>query len=127
MRRPHPYGRHSWLGLLRRTAPLPQASPQAQRRISRQTPFFFVSYARADRARVNEAIAAAPGRTFWIDTNEIAGARPWTGEIVAAVRACRAVLLFCSAESFASPDVFREVSLASRFHKAVIPLVLDAA
>ncbi len=111
-RRPGP----SWVGLLGNT----RAAPK-------QRAFFFVSYCRADLPAVRPILQRlrAGGRRLWVDTGNLMPGRHWTGEIMRAIRASQAVIVFCSKQAFASGHVFREVAAAARFNKIIIPVFLD--
>lgn len=63
-----------------------------------------LSYASRDRDRaiaVADALEAA-GVRVWIDRRGIVGAAARAGEIAAAIRACRVMVVLCSADSLAS-------------------------
>lgn len=87
---------------------------------------FFVSYARRDarpvRAILNEGRAA--GYEFWIDRSDIEPGRKWAGAVVAAIRAAKGVVVFCSPAAYASDHVLREVAVAARFKKPLLPVIL---
>jgi hypothetical protein len=91
----------------------------------RRKPFFLIACADADRAQAHAACAAAREWSFWLDDE--ADRRVWDGQAVAAIAACKGLLLFCSEAAFAAPDLARETSLAARFHKPILPLVIEAA
>jgi hypothetical protein len=90
---------------------------------------FFVSYCRKDAARVLPLIKKAKKQrhSFWIDTVNLPPGGRWSGDIVAAIRQCRAMLVFCSRSAFASNDVLREVAMAGRYDKPILPILLDDA
>lgn len=89
----------------------------------------FVSYARRDSDAVLPVLDALgkAGVRIWLDRSGIQGATMWSAEIVSAIQRARAVILFCSASSFASEHVQREVSLASEEKRRLLPVRLDTA
>jgi hypothetical protein len=91
--------------------------------------FVFASYARLDRARVDEIVREmeSEGVTLWLDRKSIGGGTTWPEEIVRAIRGARGVILFCSPSSFASDAVLREISLASAYGKPLLPVLIEPA
>jgi hypothetical protein len=101
------------------TAPAPSAAE----------PLVFISYARADQPRVDPLAKAVKesGHPIWIDTDEINAGTSWAGEIVRAIKSAGHVLIMCSPRSFESDQVKREVYLADRYKKPLMPVFLEAA
>lgn len=89
----------------------------------------FVSYARANGAVVLPVIEAAKneGRHFWLDQQQIGGGEGWAGEIVRAIRAAKGVLVMCSKAAFESDHVKREIYLADRYRKKLVPVFIEQA
>lgn len=118
-----------WLGLLGDLAHIRQPSLPTRRKLRAARTFFFASYARDDATRAQAVFDAieADGHILWIDHVNLPPGGLWTGDIVAAIRGCKAMLLLCSSRSFASRDVLREVAAASRFGKPIVPVFLDGA
>ncbi len=89
----------------------------------------FVSYARANQAIVLPVIELAQraGRSFWLDQKAIAGGDGWAGEIVRAIRGASGVLVMCSKAAFESDHVKREVYLADRYRKKLVPVYVEQA
>ena len=89
----------------------------------------FVSYARANAKAVLPVIEAAKrhGNTFWLDQQSIPAAQAWAGEIVKAIRSAREKLVMCSKAAFESDHVKREIYLADRYHKKLVPVFIEAA
>ena len=89
----------------------------------------FVSYAHADNMAVVPVVEAvqAQGRTVWIDKGELHAGTSWAGEIVRAIKAAKGVIVMCSAHAFESDHVKREVYLADRYKKPMLPVFLEAA
>lgn len=92
-------------------------------------PLVFISYARADQPSVDPLAKAvkASGHPIWIDTDEINAGTSWAGEIVRAIKSAGHVLIMCSPRSFESDQVKREVYLADRYKKPLLPVFLEAA
>lgn len=116
--------RSRWLGL---SALFRTPSKVLRRRLRALRIFFFVAYARDDLLRVKPILDAASdqGHVFWIDHNDLGPGAIWSGDIIAAIRASRACLVFCSARAFASRDVYREVAAASRLNKPILPIFIE--
>lgn len=105
-------------------APTPrQAEPSAPE----QTDALFVSYARANAGVVTPIIEAVSreGRKFWLDQKGIAAGESWAGEIVRAMRGAAGVVIMCSKAAFESDHVKREVYLADRYRKRILPVFIE--
>jgi hypothetical protein len=89
----------------------------------------FVSYARANQAVVLPVIEAATqgGRKFWLDQQGLTVGEGWAGEIVRAIRGAAGVIVMCSKAAFESDHVKREVYLADRYHRKLIPIFIEEA
>ncbi|HEX8903005.1 toll/interleukin-1 receptor domain-containing protein [Vitreimonas sp.] len=94
-----------------------------------QTDTVFVSYARANQSDVLPVIdgAAKAGRKFWLDQNGVNAGDGWAGEIVRAIRAARGVVVMCSKAAFESDHVKREIYLADRYAKKLVPVFIEQA
>jgi hypothetical protein len=101
----------------------PQAAPVAR------ADAVFVSYARANEKSVLPVIEAAKqaGKRFWLDQQSITPAEGWAGEIVRAIRGAREVLVMCSKAAFESDHVKREIYLADRYCKKLVPVYIEEA
>lgn len=89
----------------------------------------FISYAHADAATVAPLADAVVegGRAVWIDKQGIAAGETWAGEIVRGIKAAAGVVVMCSAAAYQSDHVKRELYLADRYKKRLLPVRLDAA
>lgn len=89
----------------------------------------FVSYARANAGEVVPVIEAAKaeGRSFWIDQQQLGAGEGWAGEIVRAIRAAKGVMVMCSKAAFESDHVKREIYLADRYRKRLVPVFIENA
>lgn len=86
----------------------------------------FLSYSRTD---AKEALGLADrlraeGHRVWIDQHGITGAEQWATEIATSIRACSTFLLLLSDASAHSPNVLKELSLASEKRKRIVPIDL---
>ncbi len=87
----------------------------------------FVSYGRADTARVLEIarLLEEEGASVWRDGDRILGGQYYGEEIVHAIAHSRVVMLMCSPHSFQSDNVLREVVLTwDYYHRRYIPVWL---
>jgi hypothetical protein len=118
--------RSRWIGLLGDLASN-RPTERCRQRLRELTTFFFVSYAHRDAERAEALIreAKADGHCFWIDEGNLSPGTRWTADIVAAIRASTAVVMLCSRQAFASQDVYREIAIAGRYAKPILPLFLD--
>ncbi len=89
----------------------------------------FISYAHADAEAVYPIVdlVEASGRTVWIDRDGMKAGQGWAGMIVRAIKSSQTFCIMCSARSFASDHVRREVYLADKYRKALLPIRLDDA
>ncbi|MEN0065885.1 MAG: toll/interleukin-1 receptor domain-containing protein [Myxococcota bacterium] len=88
----------------------------------------FVSYAHQDRTLVDPIVAGLVKTSVepWMDKRIQAGTQ-WAGAIVDALQRAEIVLVFCSVHAYASNHVKREVYLADRYGKPLIPVLLDTS
>jgi hypothetical protein len=89
----------------------------------------FVSYARANAAAVAPVIEGAKnsGGVFWMDEKNIGAGDSWAGEIVRAIRGAANVVVMCSKAAFESDHVKREIYLADRYKKRLVPVFIEDA
>jgi hypothetical protein len=108
----------------RETAPPPAASPEPAVADS-----VFVSYARANAKQIMPVIEAAQhdGRNFWLDQQSMNVGEGWAGEIVRAIRGAGEVVVMCSKAAFESDHVKREIYLADRYRKKLVPVFIEDA
>jgi hypothetical protein len=94
-----------------------------------QSDAVFVSYARANATSVLPVIDAMKqlGRRFWLDQQSIASGDGWAGEIVRAIKSAPGVLVMCSKAAFESDHVKREIYLADRYRKRLVPVFIEQA
>ncbi|MEO0466903.1 MAG: toll/interleukin-1 receptor domain-containing protein [Pseudomonadota bacterium] len=87
----------------------------------------FISYAHADADAVLPLVdvVEAAGKSVWIDRDGMRAGQGWAGMIVRAIKAARMVCLMCSERAFASDHVRREVYLADKYKKGILPVRLD--
>lgn len=111
----------------RRSARPPNTAPSAAEPV-KQSETMFVSYARANEGAVLPVIEAAKqtGRKFWLDQQGLKAGEGWAGEIVRAIRGAKSVTVMCSQAAFESDHVKREIYLADRYKKKLVPVYLEA-
>ncbi len=93
------------------------------------SPRVFVSYSRKDSRIVYPIVEAveAAGHDLWIDREELSAGTHWAGRIVRAIRESETVCLMCSEGAFQSDHVRREVYLADKYKRKLLPVRLDRA
>lgn len=89
----------------------------------------FISYAHADNTAVEPVVAAVKetGREVWIDKGGIQAGDSWAGEIVRGIKSARGVMVMCSPSAFQSDHIKREVYLADRYKKPMLPVFIAEA
>lgn len=92
-------------------------------------PEIFVSYSHENSATVFPIVDSveSEGVNVWIDRDEMRVGQNWAGQIVRAIKASGRFCLMCSAQSYESNNVRREVYLANKYEKAMVPILLDDA
>ena len=113
-------------------AEAPARNPPRPRRRGQAAPAsdaVFVSYARANDMTVLPLVEAAKraGRKFWLDQQGISAGDGWAGEIVRAIRGAGGVVVMCSQAAFESDHVKREIYLADRYKKKLVPVFIEQA
>jgi hypothetical protein len=105
------------------TSPAPAAAAAAA------SDALFVSYAHADAPKVDPVVKIVEdaGRTVWVDKGGIQAGESWAGEIVRAIKGSKGVVIMCSPQAFESDHIKREVYLADRYKKPMLPLFLEPA
>jgi adenylate cyclase len=87
----------------------------------------FISYSRKDTeaAKLLAELLGANGYDVWIDVKGIHAATAWSREIVEAIDSCKVFIVLLSTNSLASPNVTKEVSLASESRKTIFPIDVE--
>jgi hypothetical protein len=108
-----------------RSAPTAALTPGATRADAPREAALFVSYSRDDSAEVMGLVVALEqsGLSTWLDTRHVGGER-FAGPIVQAIRGARACAFMCSANAYGSDHVVRELYLADKYRKPMIPVEL---
>lgn len=121
------FGRKKEPADLRRDVPRPR--PRGPRVTPPTADAVFVSYARANDMTVLPLVEAAKraGRKFWLDQQGISAGDGWAGEIVRAIKAAGGVVVMCSQAAFESDHVKREIYLADRYKKKLVPVYIEQA
>ena len=125
-----------------KAAPAPVAQPAPQSAASAEpepvpapepepddTPEVFVSYSHSNADMVLPIVASVEDRgvSIWIDREEMRAGQTWAGQIVRAIKSAERFCLMCSAQAFESDHVRREVYLADKYGKDMLPVRLDGA
>lgn len=100
---------------------------QALRAQLRQRGYAFISYASADREKVESMVdgLAAAGINIWMDRHDLRAGSHWAAEIVQSIRGCSVLLVACSKAAFDSRNVRQEIQVAGKYNRPYIPLILD--
>jgi hypothetical protein len=87
----------------------------------------FISYARKDETEIQPLAQELRDLGFevWMDVSGIKGGEDWSSKIVKSIKGCDFFLLFVSSASIQSDSVRREVALAYKNRKSIIPLRLE--
>lgn len=122
----------SIVGALVRPTPTRAEAPSAEAETPAEeaSDATFVSYARANQTSVLPVIEAAKqsGHRFWVDQQGgVSAGDSWAGEIVRAIRGAAGVVVMCSKAAFESDHVKREIYLADRYKKRLMPVFIEAA
>jgi len=117
------------IGLVRGFTSAPKARAPRVERPTATSDAVFVSYASANRSVVLPVINAVKqlGKRFWVDQQGIAAGEGWAGEIVRAIKASPRVVVMCSQAAFQSDHVKREIYLADRYRKQLLPVFIEQA
>jgi TIR domain len=91
------------------------------------SPAAFISHASADAAHAAEIVRVleAANLRCWIAPRDIPVGEEWAGAIVEGLRRSRLLVVVLSVRSCASPEVYREVELASRAGKPMLTVRID--
>lgn len=113
----------------RARAPLPTSGPhyRSLKPIAEEPSAIFVSYARVDSPVVTPICEELErhGRRVWVDTAEIDAGESWAGEIVRAIKSVGGVAVMCSQAAIESDHVKREVYLADRYRRKLLPVIIE--
>ena len=90
-------------------------------------PAAFISHASSDGPHATAIVREleAANLRCWIAPRDIPAGEQWAGAIVGGIRRSRLLVVVFSARSCASPEVYREVELASRVHKPMLTVRID--
>ena len=90
-------------------------------------PKIFISYSRKNKDFVERLVTRLRELNFdvWYDIHNITAARKWRPEIEKAIMECDVFIFVMTEHSLASKVVHEEVSIAIKYEKAFIPLLLD--
>ena len=85
-----------------------------------------MSHSRRDAPEVDRVVAALEraGHDVWVDRADIVGGAEWQERIVRAIKDTDVFVIALSPDSVASPEVRRELAIADRERKPVVPVAL---
>ncbi|MEO0983908.1 MAG: toll/interleukin-1 receptor domain-containing protein [Pseudomonadota bacterium] len=108
--------------------PVPDAAKAPGAESEASASHVFVSYSHSDKDSVWPLVdeVETSGVDIWID-REIEGGEGWAGAIVRAIKGSGAFCIMCSERAFQSDHVRREIYLADKYKKALVPVVLEDA
>ena len=89
----------------------------------------FVSYSSQDFEEVHGIVQRlrGVGVSVWMDEGGIGAAALWSEAIVEAINDCKVLIMMVSGHSTGSPNVVKEVMLASESGKVILPVYLEEA
>ncbi len=67
------------------------------------------------------------GHVLWIDHAHLPSGPSYRGDAAIALRACRALIVFCSNASYGSTTIRGEIATAFKLEKPIVPIVMDDA
>jgi hypothetical protein len=87
----------------------------------------FISHASYDRAPADQVVRTleTAGVPCWIAPRDIPAGRTWASAVVDGIHECPVLIVLLTERSSASPEVHREVQLASHDGKQMLPVRLD--
>jgi hypothetical protein len=99
------------------------------RRLRALRDFLFVGCVPDDETRLKPVLdmIERDGHVLWIDHAHLPSGPSYARDAAAALYACRAMVVFCSAGSYASANVRGEIVTASKLDKPIVPIVVDDA
>src|SRR5262245_49631054 len=121
-------------GLEIRRAAVPAGAAGARSRRSagagarRAVSHVFLSYARRDQEFADRLVTALEGRgvNVWVDRQDIPGGAAWEAAIGEAVSVSSAVLVVLSPASVTSEYVPKELSLAEKYDRPIVPILYES-
>ena len=93
---------------------------------AKQDDYYFISYSRKDYEKVESIANVLMNNDFniWFD-KYIPLETEWEDVLIEKILNCSKILLMVSKESIARPMVAKEISLAKKYRKPIIPIFLD--
>lgn len=88
----------------------------------------FISYSSKDKEKADQLteLLASAGLSVWIDRSGIEAATSWSKEIAKALTDCKSFFLLLSEHSLSSPNVAKELAVATELKKHILPVELEA-
>lgn len=102
-------------------------SRPTERRLKSVRKFLFIGTVPDDEAKTKPILdmIERDGHALWIDHLHLPSGPSYARDAVASLRACRAMLVFCSAAAYDSAAVRREIAAAFQLQKPLVPVLLD--
>jgi TIR domain len=96
--------------------------------MAEDAPEIFMSYSRSDQEFVDHLTRELEGNGFpvWMDREDVPGGVAWREAISRAIRNCHALLVILSPKAIESKNVEKELSLADRHHRQIIPILFES-
>ena len=90
--------------------------------------FIFISYSRKDSQFISTITARLhrTGYEIWVDMGNIEGGQLWRESIVEAISSCQVFLILLSPHSVTSKNVRKELDLADKKEKTILPIIAKA-
>ena len=87
----------------------------------------FISYSSKDKEKADQLseLLASAGFSVWIDRQRIDVATSWSKEIADALEECTTFIILISPRSIASVNVAKELSIAAKLGKRIVPVRLE--
>jgi hypothetical protein len=99
------------------------------RRLRGLRQFLFVACVPEDETRLRPILdlIERDGHVLWIDHAHLPSGPSYARDAVATLRACRAMLVFCSAAAYGAGTIRGEIVTAFKLDKPIVPILLDDA
>ncbi len=99
------------------------------RRLQALRRFLFVACVPEDETRLKPILdlIERDGHVLWIDHAHLPSGPSYSQDAAAALSACRAMVVFCSAASYGAATIRGEIATAFKLDKPIVPILLDEA
>jgi hypothetical protein len=99
-------------------------SPTTARRLNALRRFLFVSCVPEDETQLKSILdlIERDGHVLWIDHIHLPSGPSFPRDAAAVLRACRAMLVFCSHTAYGSNSIRGEIATAFKLDKPIVPI-----